>query len=340
MSVSQRKDGRWLVKYKEEGVWRQRAFRDETEARAFDSESTVKQMVETAATEKPTLGELALAYFKSNVRSLATRRHVIYCLCGHEDRMGRHIKGDGEFLRDKLAEALDRRDLEHLRSNFRQRGVSNNSINHYQAHIRAILAWAADQQIIPANPWRDFKRLPIRKMLVSVRMENFRLIYEHLPEWFQWAARTAFCLALRPGLVELFSLKWENFDWRRGLVHVRQGKSGAIKTVVPPQDYLDEAKERWQEDSAKGVEFVCTRNGRQVYAYLKDWWKACDAAGVRMRPYDIRHLAASEMLAGGADLASVAAQLGNASVTTTGRTYAHVLADGQSKAASLLPSLK
>ena len=135
-------------------------------------------------------------------------------------------------------------------------------------------------------------------------------------------------------------MKWENFDWRRGLIHVRQGKSGAIKTVVPPQNYLDEARARWQLDSAKGVEFVCTRNGRQVCAYLKDWWKACDAAGVRMRPYDIRHLAASEMLAGGADLASVAAQLGHASVTTTGRTYAHVLGDGQAKVASLLPSLK
>lgn len=58
-----------------------------------------------------------------------------------------------------------------------------------------------------------------------------------------------------------------------------------------------------------------------------------------MRPYDVRHLSASEMLARGADLASVAAQMGHSSVTTTGNTYAHVTAGGQARAAALMPVL-
>ena len=50
-------------------------------------------------------------------------------------------------------------------------------------------------------------------------------------------------------------------------------------------------------------------------------------------------LEASEMLAAGADLAAVAAQMGHASIQTTATTYAHVTPGGQKCAADLLPSL-
>ena len=58
-----------------------------------------------------------------------------------------------------------------------------------------------------------------------------------------------------------------------------------------------------------------------------------------MRPYDIRHIAATEMLARGADLAAVAAQLGHGNVATTGGTYAHVTPGSQARAAALMPGL-
>ena len=59
-----------------------------------------------------------------------------------------------------------------------------------------------------------------------------------------------------------------------------------------------------------------------------------------MRPYDIRHIAATEMLSRGADLAAVAAQLGHSNVATTGCTYAHVTPQGQLLAASVMPALE
>ena len=56
--------------------------------------------------------------------------------------------------------------------------------------------------------------------------------------------------------------------------------------------------------------------------------------GRGIRPYDIRHIAASEMLAAGADLR---AQMGHSSIQTTATTYAHVTPGGQSRAAELMP---
>lgn len=56
-----------------------------------------------------------------------------------------------------------------------------------------------------------------------------------------------------------------------------------------------------------------------------------------MPMYALRHIVASEMLANGADLAAVAAQLGHKDLTTTGAFYTHALASSQRRAASALP---
>ncbi|MBD5608417.1 MAG: tyrosine-type recombinase/integrase, partial [Desulfovibrio sp.] len=95
----------------------------------------------------------------------------------------------------------------------------------------------------------------------------------------------------------------------------------------------------YEADTKAGIPLVCHRNGSKVLSFRTAWLNACKKAGVVMRPYDIRHIAATEMLARGADLAAVAAQLGHSNVATTGAFYAHVTAGSQSRAASLMPSL-
>ena len=76
-----------------------------------------------------------------------------------------------------------------------------------------------------------------------------------------------------------------------------------------------------------------------MLSFRTAWKSACKRAGVEMRPYDIRHIAASEMLARGTDLAAVAAQLGHCSVAITGSVHAHAAARGQSLAARVMPAL-
>lgn len=221
-----------------------------------------------------------------------------------------------------------------------ERGAGNNTINKYQAYIRAILAWAVDQELIAINPWRDFRKLKVVKPMFRPALADLQKVFPEFPPWLQWAVKTTMALALRPGQVELLSLTWDAFDWRRGLVIIRQGKSGRIKNVVPPVSYLAEAVERYKEDMAAGIPWVVHRgNGRRVLSFRTAWEAACKRAGVKMRPYDLRHIVASEMLAGGADLAAVAAQLGHSSVATTGASYAHITAGGQARAAALVPSL-
>lgn len=55
-----------------------------------------------------------------------------------------------------------------------------------------------------------------------------------------------------------------------------------------------------------------------------------------MPMYALRHIAASEMLARGVDIAAIAAQLGHKNITTTGAFYTHALASSQRQAARAL----
>jgi integrase len=318
-------DGKWITKY---CVTKRVALRMELENLPEEEE------------DKPlSLGDLTVLYFRSNERNPRTVRTYVRCLCGYE-KQGKHVQGAGEFLRNKPIEALTRRDLEILRQNLRDlHQAGNNTLNHYQAFFRAVMAWAVDQELIPRNPWNGFKRLPVRRPEITVSYDEVKRVYLAASPWLQWAIKTAYCLCLRPGPVELFSLKWTAFNWARGFVRIKQGKSGKFKTVMPPKEYLAEAQNRCEKDLADGIELVCTHDGKPVerYLYLNEWYKATKKAGVNLRFYNVRHLAASEMLAHGADLAAVAAQLGHASVAMTGQFYAHVMVGAQQRAAQSLP---
>lgn len=327
----------WFAKWLEEGKERRKYFKTETEARLFEQE---RLQAEAEQEERLTFGDLAIRYFKARPEfHHDTKKAIVRMIAGYE-KDGRHITGPAEFLRDKYAESLNRQDLEALREAYRERGAGNNTINKRQAYVRAILSWGVDNDLIHFNPWRDYKLLKYKRPIIQVSLENLRRVYVELPPHLQWAVKTAFFLALRPGHVELFSLLWTTFDWRRGIVVVRQGKSGMLKTVVPHPAYMQEARRRFEEDMARGIELVCHRkNGQKIRGYRTTWHNACLRAGVQMRPYDIRHIAATEMLARGADLAAVSAQLGHSNVTTTGTTYAHVTAGSQALAGSLMPAI-
>lgn len=339
MSIYQRKNnGLWISAWYEAGKKKTKAFKDEQTARAFEAERLSRLQTDY---NRLTLSELVVLFFRSHPDyHEKTKGTIITLITGREEGQ-EHLPGAAEFMRDKYADALNRQDLERLREYFRSRGTGNNTINKYQAYIRAILAWGADQELIPRNPWRDYKRLPTKREIVTTTIADIRAIYEYAPEWLRWAMMTMYALSLRPGHIELFSLMWNAFNWQRGYVMVRQGKSGKIKTVFPPHQYLELAAQKYADDMMAGIPWVCHRQGRRVINYRKAWEKAVKDARLPHIPmYNIRHVAASEMLAQGADLAAVAAQLGHANVNTTGSTYAHVTPGGQQRAAALMPGLK
>ena len=328
MSISRRGNGRWIVKYKTpEGDWKQRSFAPgkEAEARRFDAECAYDDIENT----RMTLLEAVLAYTKNVQHCRETTllyRHVITKLAGH--------------LQHRFVDTLTRRDLESVRDNAREAGCKPSTINTYIGKLKAALNWCAEQDLVSENPWAKYRQLPARHEHRTGEYADFLKVYAELPEWMRWACRTAIALCLRPGISELFRLQWGAFDWNIGAVHVRMPKVDAMKTVYAPAAYLAEARERFEADGMDNEKIVCRSvRGKRVAkgTYIRTWNKACQKVGVKMPPYAMRHIAASEMLAGGADLAAVSAQLGHRSIHTTASTYSHVVAGAQQRAALVLP---
>lgn len=334
MSIAQRKDGRYLVKFKVDNVWKQKCFRTQKEAEQFEANTALDE----ATSERMTVGELMTAFFRNNKRHRGTVWQIVACLCGYKNkRTGKVTCGEGKFLFDRYADTLNRKDLEALREAYRARGLKNSTINLITAHIKGILSWGVEQDFIHENPWKQYKNLKRERHSINVDLNSYKAIYDVAPPWLQWAMKTAFCCCLRFGVVELWRLKWDNFNFSIGSVTIKQGKSGIPKTVIPPKPYLDEAYSRYVDDQKHGYQLVCRSiHNKPVNQYYKAWKRACNLAGVHMRPYDIRHLAATTMLANGADLASVAAQLGHQGCDITGRIYAHATISGQRIASNAL----
>lgn len=341
MSLSQRNDGRWIVKFKDhEGRWKQRSFCSKAEADAFEADCRYDK----EENSRITVLEAVLVFLKNVPHSQRSKDSYEFCVAGHDRKDGTHSTGPAEAIASKFVDSLNRRDLETVREAGRQAGMSNSTINLYVAQLNAAFTWCAGQDLVPENPWAKYRSLPAKHGSRQGSMEDFLRIYERLPAWMQWACRTAMALCLRPGVVELFRLRWKAFSWSTSSVTIWMGKTSRAKTVYPPASYLQEARLRFEQDGQDVEKLVCRSfRDRPVTDsnYATTWQRACARAGVAMPMYAIRHIAASQMLAAGADLAAVAAQLGHRDLTTTGRYYAHALPSAQRKAGEALaaPSL-
>ncbi len=338
MSVSQRKDGRWLVKYKDplSGAWKQRAFRDESEARRFDDETKYDEQKNV----KLTLREAVVAYVRSHDLCEVGRWRYSFIINGYDRKDGKHTEGPAEFLADKFCTELDRRDLENLKMHLLERGNKGTTVNSHVGKLKSVLSWAESEDLIPFDPWRKYRvRVKDKVRHRDGTLEDFRKVYNTLPAWMQWACRTCLALCLRPGK-ELADLEWSAFDWDARCVTVYMPKVDRDKIVYPPDVYLEEAHERYLADTAASRHHVVhgKKTERVSYgSFRKVWAHQCFKVGVKMSPYAMRHIAASMMNAAGADMAAIAAQLGHSSVATTASFYTHVVASAQRQAAQVNP---
>ncbi|RLB33014.1 MAG: site-specific integrase, partial [Deltaproteobacteria bacterium] len=144
-------------------------------------------------------------------------------------------------------------------------------------------------------------------------------------------------LGTRPGPSELFSLKWKDVDWEKGQVWIYGRKTKQWRAVPIGDHFLVRLRE--MKDKAK-TEFIIEYQGKPIKKLRRSLESACRRAGIpyRVRMYDVRHLFASVMLAGGADLAAVAAIMGH-SIDTLQRNYYELLKGEKKRAIQLLPLL-
>ncbi len=149
----------------------------------------------------------------------------------------------------------------------------------------------------------------------------------------------------RVGPCELFQLTWEDVDIRQRLLRVHGSKKNknAPWREVPIRESLIPVFEKWrEEDSITGAEHLINFNGNPV-RYVKTAWKATlRRAGInrRIRPYDLRHAFATEAIAAGVDVGTVARLMGHSSPNMILQHYQFVMDKQKRAAVEALPEVK
>ena len=202
-------------------------------------------------------------------------------------------------------------------------------------------------EMVDANPIavvRPPRSKPAR--VHSPPPEDVRRLLEHVrrrPDLFAWVRFMA-VVGARPG--EICGLQWNDLDAGRRSVRVSRsinrrrnetpGKNGLGGHRDVPVDEVTFAALRGVPRIV-GCPWVFTHDGRRPWrpqGATLEVTRALDRLDIEMRPYDLRHFAATQALAAGRPIEEVAGMLGD-NPATVYRVYAHAVPSQSRSAAAV-----
>jgi len=137
-----------------------------------------------------------------------------------------------------------------------------------------------------------------------------------------WAIRLLTLTGMRRD--EVRDLKWEEVDWRQGLLRLPDSKTGKRDVVVSDEVMALLGAIRDAKGGPRRGLVVCSKTGNKLHSLGATWRTVRKWAGVPdMRLHDLRHSVASDAIMNGVPLEVVGKMLGHKNYRTTQR-YAHI----------------
>ena len=188
-----------------------------------------------------------------------------------------------------------------------------------------------------AVEWNKISENKIKNVKL-LRTSNKRLRYlekEEIPKLINNCAihlKPIVILALNTGMRrgEIFGLKWQDIDYRRGIIYLLDTKNSE-KREVPINETVKRAILGVRKNKHSAHVF-CNNNGKPYIDSRKAFHTALRKAEIKnFRFHDLRHTFASQLVMMGVDLNTVRELLGHKSLDMTLR-YAHLSPDHKSRA--------
>ena len=315
------------------------------------------QKVDFTKTGKYTVGMWMDEWFE-NVAKIKVRASSHQTYRGYIDN---HIKPSiGNIPIEKLTtmdlqkfyrKLLTKGRIERIESKDQPKGLSAKTVRNINQVISSAMDLAVAQKIIPANPTnacalpkiehQEMQTIPAEQLQVFLLEAKATGVYEMY--YIELAT------GLRRG--ELLGLKWQDIDWKNGIIKVRrqvarvdgQIKEAPLKTknsyrtVTISQQAIEVLKEQKKKTNDTYV-FPSPNGGPispdSVNNMLK---RVLERAGIpKIRFHDLRHTFATIALQNGVDIKTVSGMLGHFSAGFTLDTYAHVTTSAQKEAAQTM----
>ena len=364
-NIRKRKDGRWEGRFTaghDPATGKQIVKNVLGKTQAEVKEKLKKALIETGQVDftksgKYTVGTWMDEWFE-NVAKIKVRPSSHQTYKGYIDN---HIKPNiGNIPLEKLTtmdlqkfyrKLLNKGRVERIESKEQPKGLSAKTVRNINQVISSAMDLAVAQKIIPANPTNACE-------LPKVEHQEMQTIpAEQLQAFLDEARATGvyemYYIALATGLRrgELLGLKWQDIDWKNGIIKVRRQVARVDGQIVeaPPKtknsyravSISPQAIEVLREQKRKTNDtyvFPSPNGGPispdSVNNMLK---RVLERAGIpKVRFHDLRHTFATIALQNGVDIKTVSGMLGHFSAGFTLDTYAHVTTAAQKEAAQTM----
>jgi integrase len=212
-------------------------------------------------------------------------------------------------------------------------------------YLIAILNWCVSKQFIASHRLFKYKK-PRRDdaRIMPPTPDEIDAILKHAKYHLKRALLISVYCGIRPGAVELLSLRYDDVDWTGETLFVRSAEKGGPRDrTIPLHPFIYECLNCWYEDdmAAKNVdrpELIVHWRGRAVKKLRRSWSHAKEKAGItrRLRMYDCRHAFATALADQGQDLRTISELLGHSRPDTTARIYRHTSKIGKRNAINAL----
>jgi len=237
---------------------------------------------------------------------------------------------------------VDKAVLRRMQDGMTAAGNKPATIRRKMGIVRAVLRWAHRAELIETVP--TFPALPPVRHARNVppTPEEMAAIFHAAPDHLRRVVVLGYYGGMRVGESELLRLRWQDVDLAAGVFRVPNAHKGVGDPwrEVPIQPQIAPLLRQWLEaDKAAGIEMVVSFHGKPVRKIKTAWAATLRRAGItrNIRPYDLRHGFATQIIAGGADVGTVAALMGHTSPVMVLRHYQHVLNSQKRDAIAALP---
>ena len=367
-NIRKRKDGRWEGRFTaghDPATGKQviKSVLGKTQAEVKEKLKNAMedaQKVDFTKSGKYTVGTWMDEWFE-NVAKIKVRASSHQTYKGYIDN---HIKPNiGNIPIEKLTtmdlqkfyrKLLTKGRVERIEAKDQPKGLSAKTVRNINQVISSAMDLAVAQKIIPANPTnacelpkvehQEMQTIPAEQLQVFLQEAKATGVYEMY--YIELAT------GLRRG--ELLGLKWQDIDWKNGVIKVRrqvarvdgQIKEAPLKTknsyrtVTISQQAIEVLKGQKKKTNDAYV-FPSPNGGPispdSVNNMLK---RVLERAGIpKVRFHDLRHTFATIALQNGVDIKTVSGMLGHFSAGFTLDTYAHVTTSAQKEAAQTMGNI-
>ncbi len=259
----------------------------------------------------------------------------MYCKTNHKNWQrtdASNIRLLKKHFSGKYLHEITSKDIEQYKAD-RLNEVTPSTVNRGLACLKSMYNRAIEWELAESNPALRVKLLREnnKRMRFLEKEEIARLLTNCKPR-----LKFIVIVALNTGMrkSEILNLKWQDYDFNRGLLYLRNTKSGE-KREVPVNEQVKNALVSIPKNPKSDYIFS-NKDGKPCQSVRKAFYNALRKAKItEFRFHDLRHTFASHLVQSGIDLNTVRELLGHASLKMTIR-YAHLSPNHKKQAVDIL----